>query len=56
MHKVRGNYSSCTGKSNENISKQSSSSGSAQEKNERGGGGLKQDETQFTTEKNGVHF
>jgi hypothetical protein len=55
MHKVRGNYSSCTGKSNENRSKQSiNSSGSAHEKKERdGGGGVKQDETQFTTEKKG---
>jgi hypothetical protein len=43
MHKVRGNYSSCTVRSSENIC---SSSAGAQEKGKRG---PKQDETQFTT-------
>jgi hypothetical protein len=33
MHKVRGNYSSCTGRSSENIC---SNSGGAQEKGKRG--------------------
>jgi hypothetical protein len=41
MPKGRGNYSSCTGRSSENICS-SSSSGGAQEKG-------KQDETQFIT-------
>jgi hypothetical protein len=43
MHRVRGNYSSCTCSSSENIC---SSSGGAQEKGKRGS---KQDETQFDT-------
>jgi hypothetical protein len=48
MHKVRGNYSSCTSRSSENIC---SSSGGAHGKRKEGG--AKQDETQFTT-KNGA--
>jgi len=47
MHKVRGNYSSCTCGSSENIC---SSSGVDQEKGKKGS---KQDETQFGT-KNGA--
>jgi hypothetical protein len=43
MHKVRGNYSSCTGRSSENIC---NSSGGAQEK---GKTCSKPDETQFGT-------
>jgi len=46
MHKVRGTYSSCTGRSSENIC---SNSGGAQEK--KGKRGSKQDETQFTKKK-----
>jgi len=47
MHKVRGNYSSCSGRSSESIC---SSSAGAQGKGKRG---PKQDKTQFTT-KNGA--
>jgi hypothetical protein len=48
MHKVRGNYSSCTCRSSKNIC---SSSGGAQEKGKRGS---KHDETQFTTKNGGI--
>jgi hypothetical protein len=44
MHKVRGNYNSCTGRSSENIC--SGSSGGAQEKGKRGS---KHAETEFIT-------
>ncbi len=44
MHKVRGNYSSCTGRSSENIC---NSSGGNQE--EKGKTCSKPDETQFDT-------
>ncbi len=47
MHKVRGNYSSFTGRSSENICSRTSEG--AQET-----GGQKQDETQFITPKNGA--
>jgi hypothetical protein len=47
MHKVGGNYNSCTGRSSENIC---SSGGGNHEKGNRGS---KQDETQLTT-KNGA--
>jgi hypothetical protein len=48
MHKVEGNYSSCTGRSSENIC---SIGGGGN--HERGNRGSKQDETQITT-KNGA--
>jgi len=47
MHEVGGNYSSCTGRSSENICS------SGRGNHEKGNRGSKQDETQLTT-KNGA--